>query len=94
MRKMKAMSRVGTALIVGSALALFGTVSVAQSWPQRTVKLILPLGPGSGADISARLLADRLATRWGQSVVVGNRPGGDGFVAKPAGAPGGSGGDR
>ena len=53
----------------------------AQAWPQRPVKLILPLGPGSGADIGARLFADRLAQRWGQPVVVENRPGGDGVVA-------------
>ena len=59
------------------------------SWPQRPVKLILPLGPGSGVDITARLLADRLAARWGQSVVIENRPGGDGIVAVTAFASGG-----
>ena len=53
----------------------------AQSWPSRPVKLILPLGPGSGADIGARLFADRLTTRWGQPVVVENRPGGDAVIA-------------
>jgi tripartite-type tricarboxylate transporter receptor subunit TctC len=45
------------------------------------VKFILTLGPGSGADIGARLFADRLSQRWGQPVVVENRPGGDGIVA-------------
>jgi tripartite-type tricarboxylate transporter receptor subunit TctC len=68
----------------------FGAVAVivtaakpvtAQSWPQRTVKLIVTLGAGSGVDIGARLLADRLSRRWGQPVVVENRPGGDGIVA-------------
>jgi tripartite-type tricarboxylate transporter receptor subunit TctC len=53
----------------------------AQGWPQRTVKFIVPLGPGSGVDIGARLFADRLAARWGQPVVVENRPGGDGIIA-------------
>ena len=53
----------------------------AQTWPQRTVKFILPLGPGSGADIAARLLAERLQRRWAHSVVIENRPGGDGIVA-------------
>jgi tripartite-type tricarboxylate transporter receptor subunit TctC len=53
----------------------------AQEWPQRTVKFIVPLGPGSGVDISARLLAERLQKRWGQPVVIENRPGGDGIVA-------------
>ena len=66
-------------------LALFGTPSqsqtAAQTWPQRPVKLILPLGPGSGVDITARLVGERLAARWGQSVVIENRAGGDGVVA-------------
>jgi tripartite-type tricarboxylate transporter receptor subunit TctC len=53
----------------------------AQSWPQRSVRFILPLGPGSGADIGARLIADGLAKRWKEAVVVENRPGGDGLVA-------------
>ena len=52
-----------------------------QSWPTRPVKFILPLGPGAGADIGARLFAERLSAKWGQPVVVENRPGGDGFVA-------------
>jgi len=51
------------------------------AWPQRPVKFLLPLGPGSGVDIGARLFADRLSARWGQPVVVENRPGGDGIVA-------------
>jgi tripartite-type tricarboxylate transporter receptor subunit TctC len=53
----------------------------AQTWPQRPVRFLVTLGPGSGIDIGTRLLADRLSTRWGQPVVVENRPGGDGLVA-------------
>jgi tripartite-type tricarboxylate transporter receptor subunit TctC len=55
--------------------------AITQTWPQHTVRFILPLGPGSGSDIGARLFADRLTARWGQPVVIENRPGGDGFVA-------------
>lgn len=66
------------------AASLFPTLSFAQSWPQRPVKFILPLGPGSGVDIGARLFADRLSARWGKPVVVENRPGGDGIVAVTA----------
>lgn len=74
---------------LGAVLALFAltlptalsTPALAQAWPQRTVKFIVPLGPGSGVDIGARLLADRLSKKWNQSVVVENQPGGDGIVA-------------
>jgi tripartite-type tricarboxylate transporter receptor subunit TctC len=45
------------------------------------VRFIVPLGPGSGVDIGARLLADRLTARWGKPVVIENRPGADGLVA-------------
>jgi len=51
------------------------------AWPQHPVRFILPLGAGSGSDIGARLFAERLTTRWGQPIVIENRPGGDGFVA-------------
>jgi tripartite-type tricarboxylate transporter receptor subunit TctC len=74
---MKSIARLALYMTL-SALAL---PSFAQSWPERPVKFILPLGPGGGADISARLFADRLAKRWGQPVLVENRPGGDGVIA-------------
>jgi len=66
---------------LAALLAVLSLNAAAQSWPQRPVKLILSLGPGSGADIGARLFAERLSSRWGQPVVVENRPGGDGVVA-------------
>src|ERR1041384_279076 len=53
----------------------------AQSWPHKPVRMILSLGPGSGADIGARLYADRRTRMWGQPVVVENKPGGDGVIA-------------
>lgn len=56
----------------------------AEAWPQRGVKLVVPLGPASGADVTARLLADQLSRRWGQPVVVENRPGADGIVGVAA----------
>jgi tripartite-type tricarboxylate transporter receptor subunit TctC len=58
-----------------------GLPAAAQSWPQRPVKFLVTLGPGSGVDIGTRLLGERLSARWGQPVVVENRPGGDGIVA-------------
>jgi tripartite-type tricarboxylate transporter receptor subunit TctC len=67
------------ALIAVAAVTL--VASAETKWPTRPVRFILTLGAGSGSDIGARLLADRLSQRWGQPVVVENRPGGDAIVA-------------
>jgi tripartite-type tricarboxylate transporter receptor subunit TctC len=56
-------------------------VRAQANWPTRPVRFLVTLGAGSGADIGARLFADRLSRRWGQPVVVENRPGGDGLLA-------------
>jgi tripartite-type tricarboxylate transporter receptor subunit TctC len=68
------------AALIGAPL-LSPTASADQAWPMRPVKFILTLGASSGADIGARLFADRLVQRWDQPVVVENGPGGDGLVA-------------
>src|SRR5580693_1645420 len=71
-----------TGLLVVCMLAATAADAVfAQNWPQRVVRFIVPLGPGSGSDIGARLFADRLSARWGKPVVIENRPGGDAIVA-------------
>src|SRR5579871_3248440 len=64
-----------------AAFAVAAPPASAQSWPTRTVRLITPLGAGSGVDIGSRLLADKLSPKWGQPVIVENRPGGDGVIA-------------
>jgi tripartite-type tricarboxylate transporter receptor subunit TctC len=75
-------SRRGSFVVIAFALlAATALPAAAQTWPQRTVKFIVTLGPGSGIDIGTRLFADRLTRRWNQPVVVENRPGGDGLVA-------------
>jgi tripartite-type tricarboxylate transporter receptor subunit TctC len=75
---------IGRALLCALALIAMADASRAQpapNWPQRTVRMITPLGPGSGMDVAARLFAERLAQRWGQPVVVENRQGADGILA-------------
>ena len=72
--------RVAIALVL-VAFAWSTTASAAEPWPQRNVRFIVTLPPGSGVDLGARLYADRLSAKWGQAVVVENRPGGDGVVA-------------
>lgn len=63
------------------ALAPTAPASAQTPWPSRPVRFIIPLGPGSGVDITARLVADKLSAKWGQPVVVENKPGGDAIVA-------------
>lgn len=55
--------------------ALLATSALAQSFPNKTVRIIEPAGPGSAVDVFARKLTQDLAKRLGQSVVVENRPG-------------------
>jgi tripartite-type tricarboxylate transporter receptor subunit TctC len=78
---MRAFDRLACAL----GLALVFTVAAAhaqtQTWPQKTVRFVIPLPPGSGTDLSGRLLAERLTERWGQPVVIENRQGADGIPA-------------
>jgi len=69
------------AALVVSAAAQSQTESQAQSWPQRPVRFIVGLGPGSAQDIAARLFGDQLSKRWGQPVVIENKPGADGMGA-------------
>lgn len=70
--------RLGAMVIAGTAA--FTPLS-AQDWPQRTVKVLIPFGPGSSTDIAARIVSDKLQAAWGKPVVVEPRPGGDAFVA-------------
>jgi tripartite-type tricarboxylate transporter receptor subunit TctC len=72
---------VGILALLAAAATLAAAPVSAEQWPQRPVRFIVPLGAGSGTDISARLVGERLSQRWGQPVVIENRPGGDSFVA-------------
>ena len=79
----KALCALAAGLVVTASLVSWAhaQTSQAQTWPQRPVRFIVSLGPGSGADIGARLIADKLSAKWKQPVVVENRPGGDAVIA-------------
>jgi tripartite-type tricarboxylate transporter receptor subunit TctC len=73
-------------LLIGIAAAMSGLFAPAQAqnWPQRPVRLIVPLGVGSGTDVAARMYAQQLSERWSERVIVENRPGADGVTGVTA----------
>ena len=67
-------------ITIGALLALGLMHANAQPFPSKTVKIIVPSTPGDGSDVLARSIAQKLTERWGQPVIVENRPGAGGVV--------------
>lgn len=66
---------------VAATLPLFATVSKAQDYPAKPLRIVVASAPGATTDIVARAVAQRLAVPLGQAVVVDNRPGAGGNIA-------------
>ena len=66
--------------IAALALACFAAAAPAQGWPTKPARIVVPYPPGGGIDILARQLADHFQSRWGQPVVVENKPGGSTII--------------
>jgi tripartite-type tricarboxylate transporter receptor subunit TctC len=82
MNKLSRRSFIPTLAAMGASMALPGVADAQPgAWPQRAIRLVAPQGPGSGSDVIARLLSDRLAPVLGQAVVVENNPAANGLVA-------------
>ena len=82
------MKRFGS-LVLGLALAMSASQAVAQAWPTKPIKWVVPFAPGGTTDILARTIGEKLAVALGQPVIVENKPGAGGglgadFVAKAA----------
>ncbi len=71
-------------LAAAAAMALMASLSTAQDYPARPIRLIVPLTAGSGADIAGRIVARHLSEAWKQPVIVENRPGAGGQIGTQA----------
>src|SRR5579859_6619401 len=75
----------GSTRWVIAAGVLFATFSAqAENWPSRLIKVTIPAGAGSAADVVPRVVFDRLAAELGQAIVVENRPGAGGTIGTAA----------
>lgn len=72
------MRRIAAAMV--AALLAFGGTAVAQSYPTRPMRLIVPFPAGGPSDVLARVLGQKISDDWGQQVVVDNRPGGNTII--------------
>jgi tripartite-type tricarboxylate transporter receptor subunit TctC len=60
-------------------ILLSGTLQ-AQEWPTKTVRIVVPFPPGGSADLLPRIIGEKLSERWGQPVIIDNRPGAAGNI--------------
>jgi tripartite-type tricarboxylate transporter receptor subunit TctC len=72
--------RLIASLVVGSALASAWLPAGAQTYPSKTIRVMVPFSPGGASDTAARIVGQKLSERVGQQVVVENRPGAGGTI--------------
>ncbi len=68
------------ALLLGSLIGFFATPALAQDWPTKPIRMIVPFPPGGGTDIISRVIANKLGESLKQVIVVENKPGAGGNI--------------
>jgi len=75
-------TKIGAAVVVASLAVLAASAGTAADiFPIKPIKIVMPLPAGSAPDVQTRVIAEQLTRRWGQQVLVENRPGAGGFLA-------------
>jgi tripartite-type tricarboxylate transporter receptor subunit TctC len=74
----------GRVLLCAAVLGALAIPASAQSFPTRTVRVVFGLSAGSSSDVMARVVAEKLGEKWGQAVIIDNRPGAGGNIAADA----------
>ena len=70
-------------LLFSAALTLaasLATSAFGQEWPQKPIRIIVSFGPGGGADIIGRILADSMQAKLGKPIIIENKPGAGGII--------------
>jgi tripartite-type tricarboxylate transporter receptor subunit TctC len=80
-RRTKTIARAAALSLSAAFLSTPAVPAFADAYPERTVRLVVPLAPGGGNDAAARVMATELSKRFGQQVIVDNRPGGGTVIA-------------
>ena len=78
------MQKRGFIAALSAALALLAWPAAAQTWPAKPIKIVVPFPAGGTSDVLARLIGQKMAESWGQSVVVENKPGSNGNLGADA----------
>ncbi len=75
---------VGCAVAAAVAGAMMAEGALAQTYPIKAVRIVVPYPPGGGNDLLGRPIAQKLSEKWGHNVVIDNRPGASGMIGAEA----------